>query len=253
MTHKVRGITKFLAIGLSLLAMCVALGISADLSQKKPGYYGGDGSSEKQAIIAIGIENSPAAWIAKKFPGSTIKEQSLVVPPKEAKAFDVYRVEKSDGTMTDVWFSASGGIDDLISNLASREHPVIELSDTATDAGDGFRIKVDAITPSKTTQTGHDYVLAIFDVDIPQRVGKSQLDQAAIEVLGNDGRTLVYAPLQSHKKNKQTFTVHVCVDQEFAAQSKLRCTYYSPSSEEIVKEYLIQLKDRLPSSLDPPK
>ena len=175
------------------------------------------------------------------------------MPAKEAKAFDVFRVQKSDGTMTDVWFSASGGIGDLISNLPSREHAVIELTDTATDAGDGFRIKVDAITLPQTTRTGHECVLAIYDVDIPQRVGKSQLDQAAIEVFGNDGRTLVYAPLQSHKKDPQTFRVHVCVDRELAAQSKLRCTYYSPSSEQIVKEYLIQLKDRLPSSLEPPK
>jgi len=167
--------------------MCADRGITADLSNNKPGYYGGDGSSEKQAVIAIGIENSPAAWIAKKYPGSTIKDQSLVVPRKEAKAFDVYRVEKSDGAVTHVWFSASGGIDDLISNLASREHAIIELTDTATDAGDGFRIKVDAITLSQTTRTGREYVLAIYDLDIPQRVGKSQLDQAAIEVFGNDG------------------------------------------------------------------
>lgn len=56
---------------------------SPDLSKVKPGFYGGDGTSQKQAVIAIGLDYSAKRFIAQKYPGSTIETVALVVPPGE--------------------------------------------------------------------------------------------------------------------------------------------------------------------------
>jgi hypothetical protein len=85
---------------------------SPDLSKVKPGFYGGDGTSQKQAVIAVGLYYSPKRFIAQKYPGSKILDVSLVVPPGK-KRYDVYRVRKRDGKAVDVWFQLLGGLADL--------------------------------------------------------------------------------------------------------------------------------------------
>ena len=52
-----------------------------DLSKVKPGFYGGDGTSQKRAVIAVGLDYSAPRWIAQKYPASSIQDVSLVIPP----------------------------------------------------------------------------------------------------------------------------------------------------------------------------
>ena len=85
---------------------------SPDLSKVKPGFYGGDGTSQKRAVIAVGLDHSAKRFIAQKYPGSTIDSVALVVPPGK-KRYDVYRVKKRDGKKIDVWFQLLGGLADL--------------------------------------------------------------------------------------------------------------------------------------------
>lgn len=98
------------------VAFCAAQDTSPDYSHTKPGYYGGDGSSAKQAVITVGVEQSAYAWIAKKYPGSTVLDQALVVPPGK-KRYDVYGVRLRNGKVIQVWFLISGGLDSLFDAL----------------------------------------------------------------------------------------------------------------------------------------
>jgi hypothetical protein len=83
-----------------------------DLSKVKPGFYGGDGTSQKRAVIAVGLDYSAPRWIAQKYPGSSVQDVSLVIPPGK-KRYDVYRVKKRDGKTVDVWFQLLGGLSDI--------------------------------------------------------------------------------------------------------------------------------------------
>jgi hypothetical protein len=103
----------YLIISCGLLAGCASHESGPDYSNTKPGYYGGDGSSQEKAVLAVGVEQSAYAWIAQKYPGSKILDQALVVPPGK-KRYDLYRVRKRDGKVIQVWFLISGGIDALI-------------------------------------------------------------------------------------------------------------------------------------------
>jgi hypothetical protein len=149
--------------------------------------------------------------------------------------------------MIDVWFLASGGVDDLISKLSALAYPTVDLPGASTDAGDGFRIKFHTMALNKTSSSGIEYIVVIFDVDLPRRIGKTQLDTAVgLEIFDNDGRTLTYAPLQPQKEKGNASTFHVCIDRDLAADPVLRCVYYDPSSDKIAKECLIYLKHHLP-------
>jgi hypothetical protein len=83
-----------------------------DLSKVNPGFYGGDGTSQKKAVIAVGLNYSAKRFIAQKYPGSTIETVALVAPPGK-KRYDVYRVKKHAGKKIDVWFQLLGGLSDL--------------------------------------------------------------------------------------------------------------------------------------------
>jgi hypothetical protein len=106
---------------LTLISWCICsctIGDTGpDYSHTKPGYYGGDGSSAEQAVIAVGVDKSPYAWIAQKYPGSTILVQGLVVPPPGKKRYDVYVVRLRNGKEIRVWFLISGGVEGLLEDL----------------------------------------------------------------------------------------------------------------------------------------
>lgn len=95
---------------------CSSTPTSPDYSNTKPGYYGGDGSPQAQAVICVGVDQMPYAWIAQKYPGSKILDQALVVPAPK-KRYDVCRVRKRDGKVVEAWFVAGGGIDALVEAL----------------------------------------------------------------------------------------------------------------------------------------
>ena len=83
-----------------------------DLSKVNPGFYGGDGTSQKQAVIAVGPQYSAKRFVAQKYPGATIESVALVVPPGKHR-YDVYRVKKREGKKIDIWFQLLGGLSDL--------------------------------------------------------------------------------------------------------------------------------------------
>jgi hypothetical protein len=103
-----------LIITCSLFVSCTTRESGPDYSNTKPGYYGGDGSSQQQAVLVVGVEQSAYAWIAQKYPGSKVLDQALVVPPGK-KRYDLYRVRRRDGKVIEVWFVISGGLDAFIS------------------------------------------------------------------------------------------------------------------------------------------
>jgi len=98
---------------LGLLVGCTNHDRGPDYSKTKPGYYGGDGSSQQQAVLVVGVEQSAYAWIARTYPGSKVLDQALVLPPGK-KRYDLYRVRKRDGKVIHVWFLISGGLDTFI-------------------------------------------------------------------------------------------------------------------------------------------
>ncbi len=95
---------------------CSTRDTSPDYSHTKLGYYGGDGSSQEQAVIAVGVEQNAYAWIAQKYPGSKVLMQTLAVPPGK-KRYDVYTVRRRNGKTIDVWFLISGGLDAFIEDV----------------------------------------------------------------------------------------------------------------------------------------
>ena len=108
--------TLLLLIFCICVAGCTSTPPTLDYSNTKPGYYGGDGSSQRQAVVCVGIDQSPYAWIARKYPGAKILDQALVWPPGK-KRYDLFRVRKRDGKVVEAWFVAGGGIDALVDQL----------------------------------------------------------------------------------------------------------------------------------------
>lgn len=90
-----------------LLSGCSGIGSGPDSSHSDPGYYGGDGTSEEQAILAIGIYQPGPAWIAEKYPGSTVKTQESVYLSSEER-YDLFTIQKADGETVRIWFRLPG-------------------------------------------------------------------------------------------------------------------------------------------------
>ena len=81
-----------------------------DYSDTQPGFYGGDGSSEDQAVETVGLEYTPSRWIEEHYPGAQITGQELVISPTTRLRFDVMSFLTVEGQATKVWFWISGGL-----------------------------------------------------------------------------------------------------------------------------------------------
>ena len=77
-------------------------------SKLKPGYYGGDGSSPRQAVIAIRLDDEQSSdytagrWLEEKYPGCFVK--AIWARPSGPEDVRAYRVRKRNGKIIDVWF-----------------------------------------------------------------------------------------------------------------------------------------------------
>ncbi len=79
-----------------------------DYSSVSPGFYGGDGSSQEQAIESVGFDFGPYRWIAENYPGARIEMQELVIPPSNLR-YDVMHIVLPDGEEREIWFWLTGG------------------------------------------------------------------------------------------------------------------------------------------------
>ena len=80
-----------------------------DYSNTPAGFYGGDGSSQDQAIEIVGVEYSQQRWIEDNYPGATLTMQELVLPPDTPKRYDVISFTTSSGESKSAWFWITGG------------------------------------------------------------------------------------------------------------------------------------------------
>lgn len=92
---------------LLLLPIAVLSGCASENSQGtvKPSYSGGDGSSARQAVIAVGDGDRwiiAGEWLERRYPGCFIKSEFS--PPGAPSGFVVFRVRTRTGKMIDVWF-----------------------------------------------------------------------------------------------------------------------------------------------------
>lgn len=81
-----------------------------DYSSVSPGFYGGDGSSESEAIESVGMGFTAYRWVAENHPDATIDMQELVISPATNLRYDVMHISLADGEERDIWFWISGGL-----------------------------------------------------------------------------------------------------------------------------------------------
>ena len=81
-----------------------------DYSSVSSGFYGGDGSSESEAIESVGIDFTAYRWIAENHPDATIEMQELVILPTTNLKYDVMHITLADGEARNIWFWISGGM-----------------------------------------------------------------------------------------------------------------------------------------------
>src|SRR5688500_829974 len=106
--------TPVCVFALALLAGCATDPNCPDYSETSPGFYGGDGSSQEQAVETVGLEYTAYRWIAERYPGAKVVMQELVVDPKSKKRYDVLSFTASDGRKSEAWFWISGGLSCLL-------------------------------------------------------------------------------------------------------------------------------------------
>ena len=82
-----------------------------DYGNISPGFYGGDGSSEDQAVETVGLEYTAHRWIEEHYPGARVISQALIVSPETKLRFDLMTFEAVDGETKEAWFWISGGLE----------------------------------------------------------------------------------------------------------------------------------------------
>lgn len=73
------------------------------------GFYGGDGSSEAEAVEMVGVKYTSQRWFSEKYPGAKIVMRALITSPKSKRNYDVITFETSGGEEKEAWFWVSGG------------------------------------------------------------------------------------------------------------------------------------------------
>lgn len=88
-----------------------------DYSEVSGGFYGGDGSSEEQAIEIVGIEHKPNRWIEENYPGAVPTMQALIQSPRTGLKYDRISFTTVNGEDKQAYFWVSGGFSCLLKNL----------------------------------------------------------------------------------------------------------------------------------------
>lgn len=109
-----RRLTPVFLVAFAFLTGCATDPNCPDYSDTSPGFYGGDGSSQEQAVESVGLEYTAYRWIAERHPGAKIEMQELVIDPKTKKRYDVMSFITSEGRKTQAWFWVSGGLSCLL-------------------------------------------------------------------------------------------------------------------------------------------
>lgn len=88
-----------------------------DYSETSPGFYGGDGSSEEQAIETVGVYFTPQRWIIENYPDATPTLQSLVRSSRTGLMYDVISMTTKSGEKKELYFWLSGGFSCYVKSL----------------------------------------------------------------------------------------------------------------------------------------
>lgn len=90
-----------------LFLLLVALPSCASENNPRLGYYGGDGSSQRHAVIAVfrgdkpNPSFTPQQWLEQHYPGCFVKAEFMADLPL---GFRIYRIRTRDGQVIEVWF-----------------------------------------------------------------------------------------------------------------------------------------------------
>lgn len=88
-----------------------------DYSEVQPGFYGGDGSSEAQAIEMVGIDYTPYRWIEENYPGAKPLMQALIQSRSTGLKYDLIKFESANGTNKEAYFRISGGLSCFLKDM----------------------------------------------------------------------------------------------------------------------------------------
>ena len=94
----------------TLMSGCATDPNCPDNRDTLPGFYGGDGTSQANAVEIVGLDYSAYRWIAERHPGSKVEMQELVIDPDTKKRYAPMSFVTADGTQKQAWFWISGGL-----------------------------------------------------------------------------------------------------------------------------------------------
>jgi len=87
-----------------------------------------------------------------------------------------------------------------------------------------------------------------FDFYVPRDVGNTILGSVFLEVVGHDGRTLAQIALEPRNPEGRPPNYYVFVEQRFAVRCALHFEYKARPLGNIVKHYVLRLKNHLPQN-----
>ena len=129
---------------------------------------------------------------------------------------------------------------------ANDTYSTVVLAGAATEAGDGFYIRIDPDRATEKTPKGSPYAAVTFDAYVPRVVGKTDLGSVYLEVVGRDGRTLAQVALEPQNSKDRPPNYYVFADRRFAADCALHFQYNARPFGSVAKDYVVRLKYHLP-------
>lgn len=129
---------------------------------------------------------------------------------------------------------------------ANDAYPTIILSGAATEAVDGFRVRIDSDFATEKTAKGSRYDAITFNAHVPRVVGKTDLGSVYLEVVGRDGRTLAEVALNPQNAKDRPPNYYVFAERRFAPNCVLHFQYNARPLRNVAKDYVVPLKYHLP-------
>lgn len=135
----------------------------------------------------------------------------------------------------------------LTADAANQTYSTIELPGRATELPDGFQVKIDSGTATQTDSKGRNYAAFTFDFYVPRDVGNTVLGSVFLEAVGRDGHTMVQVALEPRNPENKPPNYYVFVERDFATGCALHFEYKARPMGNIVKDYVLRLKNQLPA------
>ncbi|HEX9281733.1 MAG TPA: hypothetical protein VF878_04595 [Candidatus Udaeobacter sp.] len=133
----------------------------------------------------------------------------------------------------------------LAQDAANKTYSTVELPGKATEVPDGFQVRIDSGTSTQTDAKGRRYAAFTFDFYVPRAVGNTVLGSVFLEVVDRNGRTLAEVALEPRNPENRPPNYYLFVEQRFAARCLLHFEYKGRPMGNIVKDYVLRLKNHL--------